>query len=81
MAQSWLEAWLECELTARTHKALWALANWPCEVSETRAAVLTRTSATGIGAHAAVLARVPQGARAGVVVHTILAGSGILAGC
>lgn len=80
LAQSGLETRLERELTARTHEALRALAYWPGEVGEASATVLTWTGATGIGAHAAVLAGVPQCARAGVVVHTILAGSGILAG-
>lgn len=80
LAQSGLETGLERELTARTHETLWALAHRPSEVGKAGATVLTRVNATGIGAHAAVLAGVPQGAGAGVVVHTVLAGSGILAG-
>lgn len=81
LAQSRLEAGLQCELAARPHEAFGTLAHGPREVGETRAAVLARASATGVGAHTAVLARVAQGAGAGVVVHTVLARSGVLAGC
>lgn len=75
-----LETGLESEFTTWTHKALGALAYRPREVGEAGSTVLARTSAAGIRAHRAVLARVPQGAGAGVIVDTILAGSSILAG-
>lgn len=42
--------------------------------------VLARSDTAGVRAHAAVLAGVAQGAGAGVVVHTVLAGAGVLAG-
>lgn len=80
MAQSWLETGLKRELTTGTHKALGALAHGPSEVGETSATVLTGMGATGIRAHAAVLANVSQSTGAGVVIYTILAGSSILAG-
>lgn len=80
LAQSRLEAGLERELTAGTHEAFGTLTHWPGEVGEASATVLTWTFAAGVRAHAAVLAGVPQGARAGVVIHTVLASSGVLAG-
>lgn len=80
LPQSRLETGLERELAARTHEAFRTLAYWPREVGEASATILAWAGATGVGAHAAVLAGVPQGARAGVVVHAILASSGVLAG-
>lgn len=79
LAQSRLETGLQCELTARSHEAFWALAHRPGKVGEARPAVLARTFSTGIGSQAAVLASVAQRARTSVVVHTILTGSRILA--
>lgn len=80
LPQSRLKTGLECELAARTHEAFRTLAYWPCEVGEASATILAWTGSTGIRADATVLAGVPQGARAGVVVHTILASSSVLAG-
>lgn len=80
MAQGWLETGLKRELTTWTHEALGTLAYWPGEVGEASATILAWTDTAGIRAHTAILASVTQGAGAGVVIDTILAGSGILAG-
>lgn len=48
LAQSGLKTGLERELTARTHKALRALAYRPSEMGEASATILARTGATGI---------------------------------
>lgn len=80
MSQSWLETGLKSELTTWTHEAFRALAYRAGEVGEASPTVLAWAGTAGIRAHSAVFASVPQGAGAGVIIYTILAGSGILAG-
>lgn len=80
LAQSGLETRLKRELTTWTHEAFRALAYRPGEVGEASPTILAWTGTAGIWAYSAVLAGEPQGAGACVIIYTILAGSGILAG-